>query len=117
MEWFAVRSVFRFGEKSDGTTIYEERIVGFSGANVRDALAKAEAESEQYAKDGGFKLVGDLMAYQQDGEPLIDGYELFSQLFESDQAPEDFFQIRYTRYLYVPEEGPLSPKKETRIRS
>jgi hypothetical protein len=91
VEWFAVRSIFRFGEKSDGKTIYEERIVGFSGANAHVALAKAEAESELYAKESGFQLVGDLMAYEQDGEPLIDGYELFSQLFESDDSPEDFF--------------------------
>jgi hypothetical protein len=111
MEWFAVRSVFKFGEKSDGKTIYEERIVGFNGANIHDALAKAEAESEQYANESGFQLVGDLMAYQQDGEPLIDGYELFSQLFESKESPEGFYQSRYARYTYTPEEGPRSPKR------
>jgi len=28
MPWFGVRSVYRFGQKADGTNIFEERIVG-----------------------------------------------------------------------------------------
>ena len=103
MPWFAVRSVFKFGEKSNGKSIYEERIVCFNSGDVDEALAKAESESEAYAKTLGFYVVGDLMAYEQDGEALIDGYELFSQLFESEAAPEEFYRDRYADYRYIPE--------------
>jgi len=56
MEWFAVRSIFKFGEKADGTNIFEERVVGFCAADVDEALHKAEAESQQYAQSSGFEV-------------------------------------------------------------
>jgi len=45
-----------------------------------------------------------MMAYQQDGDALIDGYELYSQLFQSKESLQQFYQSRYGRYRYVPED-------------
>jgi len=38
--------------------------------------------------------------YEQDGSPLIDGYELRSELFESRQSLDEFYADRYGRYEY-----------------
>jgi len=44
--WFAVRSVFKFGEKKDGTNIFEERVVLFRAENEKEAFARAEDPAE-----------------------------------------------------------------------
>ena len=110
MEWFAVRSVFKFGEKADGTNIFEERIVGFCAADADEALHKAETESQQYAQSRRFEVAAEMMAYQQDGDALIDGYELYSQLFQSKESLQEFYQNRYGRYRYVPEDPAFRTK-------
>lgn len=50
MRWFAVRCVYLFGRKSDGTNIFEERIVAFNADSFDEALDKAKVESLAYAK-------------------------------------------------------------------
>ena len=44
------------------------------------------------------------MAYEQDGDALIDGYEVWSELFESAESLEEFHQSRYGKYEYHPDE-------------
>ena len=106
MPWFAVRSVYLFGRKSDGTNIFEERIVCFEGASYDEAFEKAERESDAYVASASFKdfevfEVQD--AYEQDGDPLIDGYEVYSKLYESRESLAEFYANRYDRYEYHPE--------------
>jgi len=105
MKWYAVRSIFLFGVKDDGKNIFEERIVVFEAENDDLAFLKAEKEAEEYAKNddkGDFQIHPDMELYIQDGEPLIDGYEVWSQLFETTESIEEFFENRYERYAYYP---------------
>lgn len=103
MPWYAIRNVYHFGTKSDGTNVFEERVVCFEAASWPEAHEKAEAESKEYAEANGFTAHSEQYGYEQDGKALIDGYELWSELFESNQTLEQFYEIRYAKYLYHPE--------------
>jgi hypothetical protein len=103
MPWFGIRSIYLFGKKSDGTNVFEERIVCFEADSPDRALAKAELESEQYAAERKFDFLPERIAYEQDGEPLIDGYEVWSELSESRQSLPEFYADRYGKYEYHPE--------------
>lgn len=99
--WFAVRQLFHFGVADDGTNVFEERIVCFAGT-LEEAYRKAEAEADEYSAFHGLVRHPDLEAYEQDGEALIDGYEVWSELFESPLSLEAFFAERYGRWRYRP---------------
>src|SRR3954447_483672 len=103
MGWFAVRSVYHFAEKSDGTNVFEERVVCFVADSFDEAMAKAERESERYAAVNGFEVHGDRVGYEQDGDPLIDGYEVWSEMAESRDPLAAYYETRYLRYDYHPE--------------
>ena len=105
LRWFAVRCVYLMEKKqSNGRNVFEERIVVFSGADGDEAFAKAEQESGDYAKALGLEVHPEAEAFEQDGGPLLDGYELASFLFEADEDLETFYKNRYTAYEYTPEE-------------
>lgn len=111
MGWFAVLSVYQFGRKTDGTNIFEERVVGFCAESFDEAISKGEEESAKYAADHNMDPLTtnqikahDLRhVYAQDGEALIDGYELWSILLESNESLDEFYASRYTRYQYHPD--------------
>ena len=104
MPWFAIRSVYHFGRKRDGSNIFEERIVAFQSESADRALDKAQIESEEYLNVAELLDVHpDRVAYEQDGEALIDGYELWSELSESSKGLVDFYADRYLRGDYHPE--------------
>ncbi|WP_162844091.1 DUF4288 domain-containing protein [Sinobacterium caligoides] len=103
MEWYAVRNVFHFGVKSDGKNVFEERVVVFQAESFDEVHSKAEAEAAQYAKDNDFSVHDMQECYRQDGENLIDGYEVWSQLFEAHLSLEAFYATRYEKFKYDPE--------------
>jgi hypothetical protein len=103
MEWFAIRSVYKFGETSSGKNIFEERVVCFEAKNLELAHKKAEEEAESYAADNEFDVHDEQVGYRQDGDNLIDGYEVWSELFESDLTLNEFYNERYSKYVYHPE--------------
>ena len=103
MGWYAVRTVYHFGTKADGTNIFEERIVAFEALSFDEALEKADQEAGEYERANAFVAHEDQMAYEQDGDDLIDGYEIWSQLFEARLSLNDFYADRYARFDYHPE--------------
>src|SRR5689334_19331914 len=103
MAWFAIRSVYLFGQKSDGMNVFEERVVCFEAENWEAAHTKAKAESEQYASDNRFEVFPERDGYEQIGDALIDGYEVWSILLESRESLAEFYATRYTKYDYHPE--------------
>ncbi|OZG71129.1 hypothetical protein BTA51_22385 [Hahella sp. CCB-MM4] len=103
MEWYGVRSLFHFGINSKGINVFEERVVVFRANSFEEAHRKAELEAEAYAKDGEFELHQEQLAYKQDGEPLVDGYEVWSELYEADMSLNDFYRERYEKFTYHPE--------------
>jgi Domain of unknown function (DUF4288) len=103
--WFGIRTIFLWGKrKNDGLNVFEERVVVFSADTVEDALAKAEREAEEYAAANRMEAQHGLqVAYYQDGDPLIDGYEVWSELYQSSENLESFVQSRYEKYNYHPD--------------
>ena len=51
MTWYAIRTVYAFGTKDDGTNVFEERIVAFEAPTWDEGHAKARAEAAVYAAD------------------------------------------------------------------
>jgi hypothetical protein len=104
-EWFAVRTVFKWNRwKADGKNIFEERIVCFKAKDDQEAFSKAERESAQYAADNNMSQThGDVVCYMQDGDDLIEGYEVWSELYESNLSLEQFYVQRYGKYEYHPD--------------
>ncbi len=100
MNWYAIRSVYLFGTKEDGTNVFEERIVCFEAATVEEAFEKSDVERESYASAINIEMHPDQHSYTLDGDKLIDGYEVWSQLFESKDSLDTFFENRYTKYEY-----------------
>ena len=103
MGWYAVRTVYHFGTKSDGTNIFEERMVAFQAASFDEAHEKADAEAAEYEQAHGFTAHAGQLSYEQDGDDLIDGYEIWSQLFEARLSLNEFYAERYERFEYHPE--------------
>ncbi len=102
--WYGVRSLCLFGQKQDGKNVFEERILVFSGLGPEEALSKALAELNEYTTF--HKLVGhpEVVAYEQDGDALIDGYEVWSELYETVEDLDTFWNSRYERCKYNPDE-------------
>lgn len=104
MAWYAIRTVYLFGQKPDGTNVFEERVVAFEAASWDEANAKGDAESTAYAEANGFESHPEQSGYEQDGSALIDGYEVWSELFEAKVDLESFYRQRYEAYAFEPEE-------------
>jgi hypothetical protein len=102
-KWFGIRSIYLFGMKNDGTNIFEERIVVFTASSSDEALSKAEHEAKEYATSLQMSVHPYMVLYWQDGEALIDGYEVWSELYESSEDIESFVKSRYDKYDYHPD--------------
>ena len=102
--WYAIRTIYKFGRKGK-LNIYEERIVVFSGKDWDEAWDKAFKESKEYSNGAfGKKYISHPIqsGYEQDGDKLIDGYEVWSELSESKLRIGDFYKQKYTRFEYKP---------------
>jgi hypothetical protein len=88
---------------SEGLNIYEERIVCIEAETFEDAHNKAIKEAEEYTDCNGFEMYHEQVCYEQDGEKIIDGYEVWSELFQSNQNLDEFYKERYLKYVYEPE--------------
>lgn len=101
--WFGIRTIYLFGRKKDGTNVFEERVVVFSGKTVNQAFAKAQKEADRYARDLKLKRDPWQEAYVQVGDPLIDGHEVWSTLCESRESLRSFVKNRYDKFAYHPD--------------
>ena len=103
MSWYAIRTVYQFGTKNDGTNVFEERVVVFEAESWEEAHAKGEAESDDSATQNDLTAYSERSGYLQDGEPFVDGYEVWSELFEDKSELEAFYLKRYGQYEYKPD--------------
>lgn len=103
--WYAVRTVYLWGQKSNGVNVFEERIVAFKTTSDAEVFAKAAKEADEYAvqDDYSYEIHPQQTLYRLDDGDLIDGHEIWSQLFEADMSLRDFYQNRYASYKYAPE--------------
>jgi hypothetical protein len=103
MPWFAIRTVYHFGVKKDGTNVFEERVVCFEADSSAQAHEKAQVEADAYASKHNYLKHPEQSGYQQDGTPQVDGYEVWSELFQSREPLKKFYAKRYETYLYTPD--------------
>ena len=105
-DWYGVRSVFHMFMKESGVNVFEERVVCFEAASYEELFEKSAREAERYARgDGsmGASAHPDQISYQIDAESgakLVDGLELWSQLFEFRGTLEEFYSKRYDVYEF-----------------
>ncbi len=86
--WYAVRSFFNW----PGLGAYEERITLWRAANAQEAIAKAEAEGDEYCERGRaheMRRLPDAQAFLL-AEPPREGGEAFSLLRNSEQLPDEY---------------------------
>lgn len=91
--WYGVRCIFSHGEVDDGArTLFEERIVLVRAESFDEAIAKAEAEAENYAADlaGETQYLGDADAYHLALSEIEEGSEIFSLMRTSELGPKDY---------------------------
>ena len=100
MAWFGIRCVYLFEARENGTNVFEERVVCFEANSADEAQEKAYIEREAYAKENGFVAHKQQIGYEQDGDALIDGYEVWSELYESNDTLEQFYEKRYRAFQY-----------------
>lgn len=89
--WYAVRCVFLNERRED--RLYEERITLWRAGSMDEAIAKAEAEAQEYAVSipdwdptPYIKLAQGYHLFDEPGE----GAEVFSLMRESKLAPDDY---------------------------
>jgi len=104
VKWFGIRSVFLFGQKKDGTNVFEERVVVFPASSEEEAFAKAGEEAKLYAAANDMEWHPWQIAFELEGGPLVEGYEVWSELFESADDLETFVKTRYDNYEFHPDE-------------
>ena len=100
MPSYAIRTVYLFGVKPDGRNVFEERVVAFNAESWAEAHAKGEAEAERYTQQNDFVQHPEQSGYVQDGHVFPDGYEVWSELFESSAALPEFYAKRYQQFEY-----------------
>jgi hypothetical protein len=95
-----------WGQKTDGTNVFEERVVAFKALSDQEAFEKAKIEAKEYSKereDGEYECYPEQVLYLLDEEELIDGYEVWSEMFEAKLSLNEFYDNRYSQYEYHPE--------------
>jgi hypothetical protein len=80
-----------------------KRVVVFAAGSWPEAHRRAEIESEEYSKQNNMVAHSEQSGYEQDGTPLVDGYEVWSELFEDRSSLEEFYVKRYGQYEYHPD--------------
>ena len=88
MTWYAIRTVYCWGQKSDAKNVFEERVVAFSGTSYEEALNKAKQEATAYSserRDIRYQIHPDQSGYELDEANWVDGLEVWSEMFESDE--------------------------------
>ena len=104
MAWYAIRTVYLFGQKADGTNVFEERVVCFAAGDWDEANAKGDAESNAYAEANGFEAHPEQAGYELDGAAHVDGHEVWSEMFEARLDLQAFYQQRYEAFAFAPDE-------------
>ena len=104
MPWYAIRTVYLFGQKADGSNVFEERVVCFQAASWDEANAKADAESSRYAEANGFEAHPEQSGYELDAATLVDGHEVWSEMFQSREDLPAFYRQHYEACAFVPDD-------------
>lgn len=106
MNWYVIRTVYLWGHKNDGTNVFEERVVACSGKCHEEALARGKDESQQYSDELehiSYEFHLEQVSYVLDSDDYVQGQELWSELFQSNEDLDVLYANRYKNYEYVPD--------------
>lgn len=95
---YSVRCVLRFRDSShDGRFdgLYEERITLWRAASFDEAIALAEAEVREYARDLDADYTGLAQSYRLADDPADQGAEVFSLVRDSALPVEDYLDRHF----------------------
>lgn len=89
---FSVRCLFKWESRRDPEkdNTYEERITLWKAQDIDDAIAKAEIDARQYAKDIEAEYLGFAQAYFMYDQSDSSGIEVFSLVRDSDLDENDY---------------------------
>ena len=90
--WVGVRCVFR--STVAGNQVYEERVTLWHAEDMDTAIARAEAEAVEYAKDTDAEYTGLAQAYLL-ADHVADGSEVFSLMRISPLDVEDYLDRHF----------------------
>lgn len=95
--WFGAKCVFLHTEIESCTgQVYEERVILVRAGSFDDALSRAEALAEQYAKDvGGCTYTGFVDVFHIYDEEIGDGAEVYSLMRTSDLGMDEYLDRFY----------------------
>src|SRR5262245_46148665 len=89
--WYAVRCVVQFPTAEAGEYHYEERITLWRADSFESAIARAIAESEQYASDLGGENTTLAQAFHLAvGDDIDEGAEVFSLIRDSSLSAQEY---------------------------
>jgi hypothetical protein len=88
--WYAVRCVIRGWAGDPDGRGYEERITLWRAVSFDEAIRRAEAEAQEYARDVGGVYVGLAQAFHLFENAVGDGAEVFSLIRDSELEPDDY---------------------------
>src|SRR4051794_20791772 len=90
--WFGVRCLFDLTERdASGSRRYEERVTVWAAATLDEAIARAEDDARDYAKDIEGRYLGLAQAFAM-SDQLTDGSEVFSLMRDSPLPPDDYLE-------------------------
>ncbi len=98
-EWFAAKTVCkheRVAEDGACKTLFEERVVLLQAADFDAAIAKGEAEAQEYCRGvRDVTYTGYINVYRLFADTVGHGTEVFSLLRESELSDKDYLDHFY----------------------
>jgi hypothetical protein len=95
--WYGAKCIFlHTGIESCPGQVYEERVVLVRAGSFDEAISRAEAMAEEYAKDnGGCSYTGFIDVFHVYDEDIGDGAEVYSLMRESDLSKDEYLNRFY----------------------
>jgi len=97
-EWYAAKTIYKSRIVEDGKTktVFEERVVLFRATDCDDAIAKAEAEAEEYCRViSGTEYLGFVDVYTVGVDAIGHGTEVYSLMRDSDLSNKEYLDHFY----------------------
>ena len=95
--WYGAKCIFlHTGIESSPGQVYEERVVLVKAGGFDEAISRAEAMAEEYAKGvGGCSYTGFIDVFHIYDEKIGDGTEIYSLMRTSDLSRDEYLNMFY----------------------
>lgn len=95
--WYGAKCVFLHSEiESCPGQVYEERVILLRAGSLDEAVSRAEALADEYARDvGGCSYTGFVNVFHIFDENIGDGAEVYSLMRTSDLSKDEYLNRFY----------------------